>query len=292
MVKEEYSNKLLPKFLFQIAATFKSELERLSGKTSFNFVSVGTLKDIEIPLPPLSIQQQIVDKIESYQAIISGAKQVVQNYKPQIDIDDDWEMVELREVCKKIADNIDPNKFSGKIKYIGLENIESNTGVIVGEIEKDYGNIKSTKTKFAERNILYGKLRPNLNKVYLSKIKGICSTDIMVLKTDSTILMPEFLYQIIRENSFNEQVLLGLKGAQLPRISFDYFSSIQIPLPPLSIQQQIVNRIEQEQQLVNANKELIKIYEQKIKDEINKLWKPEVKEYKVDEEKVSMAAEE
>ena len=55
---------------------------------------------MQIPLPPLSIQQQIVDKIESYQAIINGAKQVVQNYKPQIDIDPDWEMVEVGKIFK------------------------------------------------------------------------------------------------------------------------------------------------------------------------------------------------
>jgi restriction endonuclease S subunit len=49
-------------------------------------------------------------------------------------------------------------------------------------------------------------------------------------------------------------------------------SNLKIPLPPVSEQDAIVAQIEKEQQLVNANKELIKIYEQKIKDEINKLW--------------------
>ncbi|HEV7376803.1 MAG TPA: hypothetical protein VGN95_18960, partial [Pyrinomonadaceae bacterium] len=47
---------------------------------------------------------------------------------------------------------------------------------------------------------------------------------------------------------------------------------LQIPLPPLEEQKQIVSQIEYEQSLVNSNKELITIYEQKIKDEINKLW--------------------
>ena len=63
-------------------------------------------------------------------------------------------------------------------------------------------------------------------------------------------------------------------------------------LPPLSEQQQIVTRIEQEQQLVNGNKQLISLYEQKIKDEINKLWQAEPKEYEMTQEKLSIAAEE
>jgi len=82
-----------------------------------------------------------------------------------------------------------------------------------------------------------------------------------------------------------------LKGAQLPRVGFEYFSEIEIPLPSLSIQQKIVTRIEQVQQLVNANKQLIKLFEQKIKDEIGKLWQGEPKEYAIEEAELLIAAE-
>ena len=65
----------------------KYALETINIKGIGNSIlqlTVPTVKDLKIPLPPLSIQQQIVDKIESYQAIINGAKQVVQHYKPQM----------------------------------------------------------------------------------------------------------------------------------------------------------------------------------------------------------------
>lgn len=58
------------------------------------------------------------------------------------------------------------------------------------------------------------------------------------------------------------------------------------------MQEEIVKRIEQEQQLVNGSKQLIEIFEQKIKDEINKLWQAAPKEYAMSEEKISLAAEE
>ena len=54
-----------------------------------------TISSIEIPVPSLEVQQEIVDELEGYQQIIDGCKQVVENYKPTIDIDPSWEMIEL-----------------------------------------------------------------------------------------------------------------------------------------------------------------------------------------------------
>ena len=64
----------------------------------------------------------------------------------------------------------------------------------------------------------------------------------------------------------------GLNGAQLPRVDWDYFSTIRIPFPPQSIQFEIVTQIEKERQLVDSNKQFIQIYEQKIKDKIAEVW--------------------
>lgn len=81
-------------------------------------------------------------------------------------------------------------------------------------------------------------------------------------------------------------------GINQSNINAKILSTFEIPLPSLSEQQQIITRIEQEQQLVNGNKQLIALYEQKIKDEINKLWQAEPKEYEMPQEKLSIAAEE
>ena len=56
--------------------------------------------DFKIPLPPLSVQQEIVAEVEGYQKIIDGARQIVENYKPKIKVDESWEMVELGEMCE------------------------------------------------------------------------------------------------------------------------------------------------------------------------------------------------
>ena len=70
--------------------------------------------ELEIPLPPIEIQKEIVEELEGYQKIIDGCRQVVENYKSIIDIEPSWKMVKLREICK-ISSGGTPK--AGKKKY-------------------------------------------------------------------------------------------------------------------------------------------------------------------------------
>ncbi|HEV2802439.1 MAG TPA: N-6 DNA methylase [Pyrinomonadaceae bacterium] len=75
----------------------KEQLVSGGGQPQFN---ANALSRIKIPLPPLSVQKEIVERVEAYQRLIDGAKQVVQSFKPNIQINPDWQMVELSEVCE------------------------------------------------------------------------------------------------------------------------------------------------------------------------------------------------
>ena len=82
-------------------------------------------------------------------------------------------------------------------------------------------------------------------------------------------------------------------GATVKGVTRDYVKDIKVPLPPIEEQQTIVNAIEEELQLVNANKRLIEIFEQKIKTKIGEVWgvnKPEGVIYE-ENDLVTMAAE-
>ncbi len=85
VVKNEYKEKLLPEFLFNISKTFKSKLLGVSGKTSFDFVSAGSLKKIKIPLPPIEIQKEIVEQIKVKQDAIEHAKAIIENLERERD---------------------------------------------------------------------------------------------------------------------------------------------------------------------------------------------------------------
>lgn len=197
---------------------------------------------------------------------------VVENYKPHIKIDPDWEMVELGTIFQKITESVLPSQLDATtINYIGLENITQNTGELSGNFECNPKEIKSTKTVFTSGDVLYGKLRPNLNKVYFAEIDGICSTDIFVLRGKSSVI-PKFYCYYMLSKSFNIQVMRGIKGAQLPRVGYEFFSTIKVPLPTKVVQEEILSMIEEEMRIVRINKKFIALYEQKIKDKINEVW--------------------
>ena len=146
----------------------------------------------------------------------------------------------LEEVALRVSDQIDPNNFDGEINYIGLENIESQTGRLVADIRANYNQIKSAKTCFKINDVLYGKLRPNLNKVYLAKEEGICSTDILVFRFENECLAKYYAHYLLTDG-FNKEVLQGVKGQQLPRTSWKHLSFIKVPYPnDLNTQQQLI----------------------------------------------------
>ncbi|HEO63835.1 MAG TPA: restriction endonuclease subunit S [Candidatus Omnitrophica bacterium] len=73
----------------------------MSASAAVNQASINTtaIKSFLIPLPPLEVQEQIVVELDGYQNIISGARQIADNWKPKIDIDPEWEKVKLGDVC-------------------------------------------------------------------------------------------------------------------------------------------------------------------------------------------------
>ena len=81
------------------------------------------------------------------------------------------------------------------------------------KIECNIQSIKSTKRIFAKGDVLFGKLRPALNKVAYANCDGICSTDIIVLRAKDKNIMPEFYSILLRNADFNAMVLNGFTDA-------------------------------------------------------------------------------
>jgi type I restriction enzyme M protein len=270
------NEQILPKFLWLILWYLHTigVTEKFQQQTSgIRNLDLKRYQEIKIPILKLEEQVEIVAEIETYHKIIEGAQMVVENYRPRIEVDPSWPVVKLGEVFSRRSENVLPMKLKDTIvNYIGLENIGHGNGKLIGNYQQNPALIKSTKNRYKVGDILYGKLRPNLRKVYLAQIDGICSTDIMVLCSKVANTNNYFYSKYFLSPIFHNEVMKYLRGAQLPRIGFDDFSKVQIPFPPLETQNEISEKIRDEEAIINKFAELIMLYEKKIQDRITKVW--------------------
>ncbi|MBI4648235.1 MAG: N-6 DNA methylase, partial [Bacteroidia bacterium] len=197
------------------------------------------LKEKQIPLPPLSIQRQIVNKIESFQKIIDGAKQVVENYKPQIEIDASWEMVELGSICENLDSKRKPvtssDRKQGKYPYYGASGIVDYVDDYIFDddyllISEDGANLLARVTPIAFS--VKGKIWVN-NHAHILKFKKKATQSFVELYL----------------NSINLEI--HITGSAQPKLNQANLNGIPIPLPSIEEQTKIVTQIEKEQQLVN-----------------------------------------
>ena len=265
-------DRLMPSYAFYF---LKSQEAHIKGDAGSTFASInrGEIEKLQIPLPPLDVQQQIVAEIEGYQRVINGARAVLDNYRPHILIRPEWPMVELGEVMERHNEIIHPgDRQSGELTFVGMEHIEEGTGQRIGSTTVDLGRMTGRKPMFKKGQIVYGYLRPYLNKVWIAEFDGCSSVDQFAFEVNKERAEPKFVATFLRSDSFLSQSGRSTTRAQLPRISIGEVLAAKIPLPPLATQQAIVAEIEAEQALVAANRELIARFEGKIQAALARVW--------------------
>jgi len=238
------------------------------------------LKSIKIPLPPLEIQKEIVAELDGYQKIIDGAKQVVENYKPIIKIEDKWEIVALSEIA-----DFKRGPFGGSLKReIFVDNgykVYEQKHAINNNFE--IGKYYITEKKYKE--MIDFAIKPNdliiscsgtMGKIAIvpdNAKKGIINQALLKLTLDKSKVLPVFLKIILESNVIQNKYFKNTQGVAIQNVSsVKVLKTIKIPLPALEIQKQISKQIEEEKKYIDQNKKLIEIFENKIKDKISELW--------------------
>ena len=240
-----------------------------TGATIKN-VSLKTMREFEIPLPSLTEQQRIVAILdESFTAISKAKANAEQNLKNAKGLFESylqgefenkgggWEEKRLGDVCEyDKTQNKETN-----LPYIGLEDIESNSGKLIGPLTPRI--VKSITFSFNQKHVLYGRLRPYLNKVFLPDFEGHCSTEIFPIKPIESDLDRSFLYRWLIAKETMNKINSTWTGATLPRANMNAVLEFKINLPSIELQKVIVQKFD----ILSAEiKKLESIYQKKITD--------------------------
>jgi type I restriction enzyme M protein len=268
-----YLSHLLP------IAVLQDESTNVFDAKSLNKAKI---KELKIPLPPLEVQKEIVTEIEGYQKIIDGARQVVENYQPRIPIHPDWPQKTVGEVSAKITKGSSPN-------WQGVEYTSEDKGILFITSENvGMGELLLTKPKYVEQR--FNEIEPKsiLQKGdVLTNIVGasigrtaIFDRDVVaninqavcLIRPDTDAADSRYLMYVLNSPEFIQKLLGNSVENARANVSMGVLGSLTVPVPDLETQRTIVAQIEEEQRLVNANKELIRLFEDKIKAIINRVW--------------------
>lgn len=232
-IRVKDKSKINPVFLWAVLHEFylQGGTESLQNGIRLLNLDFDGYKNIKIPVPPKDVQDRIVKEIENIEK--DESKAIVQKQNAISKIEEIIRKIKNEEAIVNIAqlrsEKVEPQSLKQETgNYIGLEHIESNSAKLVANWQPTINaSIKSTKNKFYKGDLLYGKLRPYLNKVWIAEFDGYCSTDILVLQTESPII----LKRILLSEDFVKRTTSMMKGMSLPRLEVKQFKEMKIQYP-------------------------------------------------------------
>jgi restriction endonuclease S subunit len=209
------------------------------------------------PLPHIKIQEEISNYLDKKTAMVD---QIINRKEKQIEL--------LKEKRTKVI-NHSVNNTKGvneklkyiaperrekldiaptNLKYLGLENIESNTGKMIDSSEETQP--ESSVNIFKAGDVLFGKLRPYLAKVFTANFNGVCSGEFLTLIPKQTKILPEFLFYKLISEDFIKAVNDSTYGSKMPRANWQFIGNQQLTYPSIVEQQKIIDLINKETKLI------------------------------------------
>jgi type I restriction enzyme M protein len=276
-------NKLYLKYLMDyMTESFKETGGR--GGIMMHLTKSGMEKQ-EFPLPPIEVQQEIVDELEGYQKIIDGCRQVVENYKPTINIDPSWETISFDDAPIEIIDGDRGKNYpsgsdfsdEGHCLFLNTKNVrpdgfEFSNKMFITQ-EKD-GQLRKGKLK--RYDVLLTTRGTVGNTAYFGDdvqyVHLRINSGMLIFRCVSENIDSEYLFYFFQSKNCSDQFKQLMSGSAQPQLPISSLKNALIPIPSLDVQRTVVKSIKLEKEVIDGNKRLKDIYTQKIQDRISKVW--------------------
>lgn len=259
----------------------KRNEDKLFG-TAIPYVRLANLTEFEIPFAPLEEQQKIVDKIESLFSKLDEAKELIQksldefedrraavlydafhgdltkNWRKRIGKVKDYKLKKFCDVATIQSNLVNPLEYPD-MPHIAPDNIEKYTGRLLDYHTISEDKVISGKHRFYAGQILYSKIRPNLSKVIIAEFDGLCSADMYPIKAKENT---KYLFYFMLSNEFLEQATTAGSRSVLPKINQKELSNLNIIIPSVEEQQEIVRILDSFFEKEDKSKEFLDMIDQ------------------------------
>jgi len=240
----------------------KVDMAAINPNPGYPSIRLQEIKALPIPLPPLEEQKRIAGVLRLVDEIIERTRQIINLYEKAKkyalshlltkgightrfkqtelgEIPEEWEVIKIGDIAVLEMQQILASNLPSETLYIGMEHIESGTGRLVTNCLPTVTSVKGNVFCFNPTHILYGKLRPYLNKVFLPDFCGCCSTELVPVKPNPNKVLRSFLFYQMLSPRFVLYAQQFSEGTRMPRVNLQKFLEFLIPLPPLEEQKRI-----------------------------------------------------
>ena len=160
-------------------------------------------------------------------------------------IPQDWQWIALNKAADcRAAAKVDSASLNDTDWVLDLEDIDGGSGKVIATATFAERRSLSTKASFQKGDVLYGKLRPYLNKVVIADRPGFCTTEIIPLRPQ-TFVAAGYLRLFLRSPHFLRYAAAKNYGMKMPRLGTQDLESAAVPLPPLAEQKRIVAKVDE-----------------------------------------------
>lgn len=231
------------------------------------------LKESDINLPDLAIQNKIVNILDHISNLIMLRKQQLSKLDQLVksrfiemfgDLKSNqkkWHIASFNDFAVIDTSMTTDFKKYANYPHIGIDCIEKNTGEIKNYRTVKNDNIISGKYIFTKQHIIYSKIRPNLNKVALPTFNGLCSADAYPILPISEKCSRFFLAYVMRSEFFLEYILQFSTRTNLPKVNKKELQGFCMPLPPLPLQEQFADFVQQVDKVKSSVKQSLETLE-------------------------------
>jgi type-1 restriction enzyme ecoDI specificity protein len=254
-----------------------NQIHGMSSGTTVDTYTIVNANGTMLPLPPLTEQQRIVDRIESIFAKVDEAKEKAQAVVDGFELrksailhkaftgeltrawrkengqdESNWKRVRFDEVAEIKSNLVDPAEYQ-EYPHIAPDNIEKKTGVLLEYHTIAEDGVKSGKHRFYAGQILYSKIRPYLSKVVIATVDGLCSADMYPINAKGNV---KFLWYYMLSDEFLAQASNSGSRSVLPKINQKELSRVMVKTTSIEEQQAIADILDSLIAKENAAKEV------------------------------------
>ena len=274
-IKPEKQKEVLKGYIDRYFLSKQSVIYNCSRGNAQKNLDVNRFKDLMIPLPPIEVQKEIVEQIEVKQNVIDHAKAIIKNLEREkryfgqaLRKLEGVEWVELGKIgkicmCKRVFKKQTTDKGDIPFYKIGTFGREPDA-FISQELFDEY----ESKFAYPKKGDVLISTSGTIGKIVVfdGKPAYFQDSNIVWIANDETKVINEYLKVVFQQIQWKPT-----EGVTIARLYNGIIEKTKIPLPSLEIQKKFVAEAEKEQQIINANKQLIEIYEQKIADVLSEI---------------------